>query len=272
MLAFLLTPAIPSAPRCPSDLDEVKAAGSDAESEDVLAAVAAAVTRDQAVQQELAAAQVQRLSRYASESDDELQEIQQPQQRGKQQRADSGFKAWRLAAFAGSSDEEEGGGGDSPAGFVEFGGGDYAADPRPTKAQRRKDKDKERTGGSGGAAAKRAKGAPTVPVRPGELVHAGPAAEAAPGGAGADGASFGALGLSPQLAAHLAAHGFATPTPVQAQAIPVLLGGRDALVNAPTGSGKTLRCVWGWGEVGCGGEAGSRCLDAQAWVRQRQRQ
>jgi ATP-dependent RNA helicase DDX31/DBP7 len=34
--------------------------------------------------------------------------------------------------------------------------------------------------------------------------------------------------------------GFEAPTLVQAQAIPVILSGRDVLVNAPTGTGKTI--------------------------------
>ena len=33
---------------------------------------------------------------------------------------------------------------------------------------------------------------------------------------------------------------YSNPTRIQRAAIPVLLAGRDALVNAPTGSGKTL--------------------------------
>jgi len=42
------------------------------------------------------------------------------------------------------------------------------------------------------------------------------------------------------LAAALAAGGFASPTPIQAQALPLLLAGRDVIGLAPTGSGKTL--------------------------------
>lgn len=43
----------------------------------------------------------------------------------------------------------------------------------------------------------------------------------------------------PKLQENLEAAGYDTPTPVQMQAIPVALGGRDALVSAETGSGKT---------------------------------
>jgi len=52
--------------------------------------------------------------------------------------------------------------------------------------------------------------------------------------------SFSALGLSPTLLRALADQGFDTPTPVQLQAVPLVLAGRDVLVSAETGSGKTL--------------------------------
>jgi superfamily II DNA/RNA helicase len=52
--------------------------------------------------------------------------------------------------------------------------------------------------------------------------------------------SFSFLGLSPTLLRALADQGFETPTPVQAQAIALVLAGRDVLVSAETGSGKTL--------------------------------
>ncbi|MFC5497588.1 DEAD/DEAH box helicase [Caenimonas terrae] len=50
---------------------------------------------------------------------------------------------------------------------------------------------------------------------------------------------FTSLGLSPDLARAAAELGFSTPTPVQAQAIPVILRGADLLACAQTGSGKT---------------------------------
>jgi ATP-dependent RNA helicase RhlE len=46
--------------------------------------------------------------------------------------------------------------------------------------------------------------------------------------------------LGPRLAAVLAGQGIDTPTPVQAQAIPALMAGRDLVAVAPTGTGKTL--------------------------------
>jgi len=50
---------------------------------------------------------------------------------------------------------------------------------------------------------------------------------------------FSSLGLSSALCAAAHAAGFAAPTPVQQGAIAAVLGGRDVLVRAQTGSGKT---------------------------------
>jgi ATP-independent RNA helicase DbpA len=50
---------------------------------------------------------------------------------------------------------------------------------------------------------------------------------------------FAALGLSASLCQVVAELGFATPTPVQARAIPLLLAGRDLVGQSSTGSGKT---------------------------------
>jgi ATP-dependent RNA helicase RhlE len=47
------------------------------------------------------------------------------------------------------------------------------------------------------------------------------------------------LGLSPHLLKALATEGYTTPTPIQAQAIPPVLAGRDLLGTAQTGTGKT---------------------------------
>jgi len=51
---------------------------------------------------------------------------------------------------------------------------------------------------------------------------------------------FTALGLSEPLLRALDALGYATPTPVQLQAIPAALSGRDVLAAAQTGTGKTV--------------------------------
>ena len=52
--------------------------------------------------------------------------------------------------------------------------------------------------------------------------------------------SFEELGLPAPLIAGLAAQGITAPTSVQQQAIPLLLEGRDALIQSETGTGKTL--------------------------------
>ncbi|WP_455138613.1 DEAD/DEAH box helicase [Thermophilibacter sp.] len=51
--------------------------------------------------------------------------------------------------------------------------------------------------------------------------------------------TFAELGLNEQILAGVDALGFTTPTPVQAQAIPVVLEGRDIVASAQTGTGKT---------------------------------
>jgi ATP-dependent RNA helicase RhlE len=52
--------------------------------------------------------------------------------------------------------------------------------------------------------------------------------------------SFSEFTLSPALQARLASNKFETPTPVQSEAIPPALQGRDVLATAQTGTGKTL--------------------------------
>ncbi len=52
--------------------------------------------------------------------------------------------------------------------------------------------------------------------------------------------TFAALGLPEPLLHALQAHKFAIPTPIQVDAIPSLLAGRDLLGIAQTGSGKTF--------------------------------
>ncbi|ANJ66824.1 RNA helicase [Halothiobacillus diazotrophicus] len=51
--------------------------------------------------------------------------------------------------------------------------------------------------------------------------------------------SFADLGLMPELLTALDAVGYTTPTPIQREAIPVVLTGRDLLAAAQTGTGKT---------------------------------
>lgn len=51
--------------------------------------------------------------------------------------------------------------------------------------------------------------------------------------------AFAALGLAPQLLSALSTLGYEEPTPIQREAIPLLLEGRDLLGQAATGTGKT---------------------------------
>src|SRR3954462_258618 len=51
--------------------------------------------------------------------------------------------------------------------------------------------------------------------------------------------TFDSLGLKPELLRAVADQGYTTPTPIQAQAIPVVLAGKDLLGAAQTGTGKT---------------------------------
>jgi superfamily II DNA/RNA helicase len=52
--------------------------------------------------------------------------------------------------------------------------------------------------------------------------------------------NFSELGLSPALVRAVDGMGLHLPTPIQTQAIPAVLQGRDVWASAPTGSGKTL--------------------------------
>ena len=51
--------------------------------------------------------------------------------------------------------------------------------------------------------------------------------------------SFATLGLSDAIVRAVTEQGYTTPTPIQAQAIPAVLGGGDLLAGAQTGTGKT---------------------------------
>jgi ATP-dependent RNA helicase RhlE len=51
--------------------------------------------------------------------------------------------------------------------------------------------------------------------------------------------SFAGLGLEPRLLQAVVESGYVTPTPIQAQAIPLVLAGQDIMGGAQTGTGKT---------------------------------
>jgi ATP-dependent RNA helicase RhlE len=50
---------------------------------------------------------------------------------------------------------------------------------------------------------------------------------------------FAELGLCPQILEAVAAQGYESPSPIQAQAIPAILAGKDVMAAAQTGTGKT---------------------------------
>ena len=55
--------------------------------------------------------------------------------------------------------------------------------------------------------------------------------------------NFDAFKLDPRLMAGIRAFGYSVPTPIQVQAIPPILAGRDVLGLAQTGTGKTAAFV-----------------------------
>jgi ATP-dependent RNA helicase RhlE len=55
--------------------------------------------------------------------------------------------------------------------------------------------------------------------------------------------SFSDLGLLPELLRAVADKGYDSPSPIQVQAIPAVLAGRDVLAGAQTGTGKTAGFV-----------------------------
>ena len=55
--------------------------------------------------------------------------------------------------------------------------------------------------------------------------------------------SFTDLGLAPELLRAVSDQGYTEPTPVQAEAIPLVLAGRDLMAGAQTGTGKTAAFV-----------------------------
>jgi superfamily II DNA/RNA helicase len=70
--------------------------------------------------------------------------------------------------------------------------------------------------------------------------------------------SFADLGLSPELLNAVADAGYETPTPIQAQAIPYVLMGRDVLGCAQTGTGKTASFTLPLIDILAGGRAKAR--------------
>ncbi|MBC7905948.1 MAG: DEAD/DEAH box helicase, partial [Rhodospirillaceae bacterium] len=69
---------------------------------------------------------------------------------------------------------------------------------------------------------------------------------------------FAELGLSPELLKAVEESGYTTPTPIQEQAIPVVLMGRDVLGCAQTGTGKTASFTLPMIEILAAGRAKAR--------------
>jgi superfamily II DNA/RNA helicase len=70
--------------------------------------------------------------------------------------------------------------------------------------------------------------------------------------------SFARLGLAPELVRAVTGEGYTEPTPVQAQAIPFILAGRDVLAGAQTGTGKTAGFTLPMIDILAGGRARAR--------------
>jgi ATP-dependent RNA helicase RhlE len=100
-----------------------------------------------------------------------------------------------------------------------------------------------------GHAARRTPRTAVIAARARDTVPPDPAATAAPGGelAAAEAATidvtFADLGLTAPMLKALADAGYTRPTPIQAQAVPLALKGRDLIGLAMTGTGKTAAFV-----------------------------
>jgi hypothetical protein len=70
--------------------------------------------------------------------------------------------------------------------------------------------------------------------------------------------TFAELGLGPELLKAVEEAGYKTPTPIQEQAIPVVLMGRDVLGVAQTGTGKTAGFTLPMIEILAGSRAKAR--------------
>jgi ATP-dependent RNA helicase RhlE len=89
----------------------------------------------------------------------------------------------------------------------------------------------------------------------------------------ADVSAFAALGLTPELLAGVASVGYERPTPIQEQAIPRVLAGRDVVGCAQTGTGKTaafvlpiLQLMEGKPAGGAASDGGGRAVAPHALV------
>src|SRR6267378_563454 len=60
---------------------------------------------------------------------------------------------------------------------------------------------------------------------------------------------FGSLGLAESLVTAVTALGYEEPTPIQREAIPLILSGRDLLAQAATGTGNSVVPLYGGASI-----------------------
>ena len=77
--------------------------------------------------------------------------------------------------------------------------------------------------------------------------------------------TFADLGLSEPVLKAIAEKGYREPTPIQAQAIPFVLMGRDILGAAQTGTGKTAGFTLPMLEIFCRSATAPVCREASSW-------
>ena len=78
---------------------------------------------------------------------------------------------------------------------------------------------------------------------------------------------FSELGLSEKVLNAVEASGYDTPTPIQAQAIPYALEGRDVLGIAQTGTGKTAAFTLPMLSSSSAAARARECLEPSFWSR-----
>ena len=78
--------------------------------------------------------------------------------------------------------------------------------------------------------------------------------------------TFSDLGLSPEVLRAVEEVGYVEPTPIQAQAIPHVLMGRDVLGSAQTGTGKTASFTLPMIDILTSGRARASSFPSTPWA------